>query len=115
MGVGPRTSFRLTDRTKDIRRATLICALLGAVTLATFWPVAHHPFITFDDPDYVTMNAHVAAGLTAENVAWAFRTGYGGNWHPLTWVSHMLDVELFGLSPGGHHFTSLCFHVANAL
>src|ERR1043166_1339996 len=99
----------------DTRLTVLISALLVAVTFATFWPVLHHPFITFDDPDYVAANAHVASGLTTQNILWAFRTGAGGNWHPLTWLSHMLDVEVFGLSPGGHHLTNLCFHAANSL
>src|ERR1041385_8677436 len=93
----------------DTRLTVLISALLVAVTFATFWPVLHHPFITFDDPDYVAANAHVASGLTTQNILWAFRTGSSGNWHPLTWLSHMLDVELFGLSAGGHHLTNLCF------
>jgi Flp pilus assembly protein TadD len=102
-------------RTNNARLLIQICALLAAVTFATFWPVVHHPFITFDDPDYVAANARVASGLTAQNILWAFRTGAGGNWHPLTWLSHMLDVELFGLSAGGHHLTNLCFHAANSL
>ena len=93
----------------------LIAGLLSAVTLASFWPVFHNDFIKFDDLDYVTTNPHVATGLTWENVGWAFRSGQAANWHPLTWLSHMLDVQLFGLRPGWHHLTSLLFHTANAL
>ena len=101
--------------TENMRRTLSISVLLGGLTLAAFWPAVHCDFTNYDDPYYVTLNPHVLGGLTAGNVAWAFRTGYYGNWFPLTWVSHMLDVELFGLNPGGHHLTSLLFHVANTL
>src|SRR5437867_175270 len=104
----------LMDRTNR-RRTISICVLLGAVTLASFWPVLHNSFINFDDPEYVTENPHVISGLTWENVAWAFRTGYAGNWHPLTWLSHMLDAQIFGLKPAGHHLTNLLFHIINTI
>jgi tetratricopeptide (TPR) repeat protein len=97
------------------RRTTLLCLLLGAVTLAVYWPVIHHRFINYDDPKYVVENPRVASGLTWPNVGWAFQTGHASNWHPLTWLSHMLDVQLFGADPGWHHFTSLLFHTANTL
>jgi hypothetical protein len=101
------------DLTPKTRRTILIGLLLGAVTLIAFWPQTGHDFITYDDSFYLTENSHVQQGLTWANVAWAFRTGETGNWHPLTWLSHMLDVQLFGLRPGGHHLTSLLFHAAN--
>ena len=72
-------------------------------------------FTTYDDPDYVRQNEHVTSGLSAENVRWALTTGHASNWHPLTWVSHMEDVEIFGLNAGGHHATSVLFHAANAV
>ena len=103
------------DLVKKTRRTLLICLLLSVVTLITFWPQTGHDFITYDDPFYLTENTHVQQGLTWANVAWALRTGETGNWHPLTWLSHMLDVRLFGLRPGGHHLTSLLFHAANAV
>ena len=103
------------DRFTKTRRAIWVAGLLSAVTLASFWPVFHNDFIKFDDPDYVTANPHVATGLTWENVGWAFRSGHAANWHPLTWLSHMLDVQMFGLRPGWHHLTSLLIHTANAL
>jgi tetratricopeptide (TPR) repeat protein len=93
----------------------LVCALLGAVTLAAFWPVIHYGFVTADDPVYVLENPAVRAGLTWKGIVWAFTTQYAGNWHPLTWLSHMLDVQLFGLNAGGHHLTSLLLHVANTV
>src|SRR5204863_174243 len=68
-----------------------------------------------DDPDYVTNNPHALSGLRWQDVEWAFRTGYASNWHPLTWISHQLDAQLFGMKPGGHHLTSLVFHIANSL
>ena len=97
------------------RRTALICVVLGAVTLAAFWPVVHNDFVNYDDTAYVTENPQVLAGLTSAGFVWAFREGHFANWHPLTWLSHMLDVQIFGLRPGGHHLTNLLLHVANAL
>jgi len=76
---------------------------------------ASHPFIVFDDPGYVYENAMVQAGLSWEGVGWAFTTGTRSNWHPLTWLSHMADVECFGDSAGGHHFTNAEAAYASAL
>src|SRR5580704_14540924 len=70
------------------------------VIAATYGQVWHHEFINYDDPIYVTDNPHVRSGLTAKDVYWAFTTGHDGNWFPLTWVSHTLDCQLFGLQPG---------------
>ena len=88
--------------------------LLSAVTLAVFWPVRHHDFIVFDDQAYVVGNLMVRRGLTWAGTAWAFTTFHAGNWHPLTWLSHMLDCQIYGLNPGGHHLTSLLLHSVNA-
>jgi tetratricopeptide (TPR) repeat protein len=88
---------------------------LIAINLVVYVPVRHHEFINFDDPQYVVENRLVREGLTWAGVAWAFTTGYAGNWHPLTWLSHMLDVQLFGLDAGAHHLTSVLLHVANTL
>jgi len=93
----------------------LICLLLILTTLALYRPVTNHAFINFDDDQYVTDNFHVKAGLTWPGVVWAFQSSYADNWHPLTWISHMLDCQLYGLNPAGHHFTNLLFHVANTL
>ena len=75
----------------------------------------HHDFICLDDDSYIVSNSHVNKGLTWAGLGWAFQSGYAANWHPLTWISHMLDCQLFGLNPGGHHLTNLLFHVANTL
>ena len=68
----------------------------------------------YDDKDYVSDNSIVQKGLTWPGIEWAFTTGYASNWHPLTWLSHMTDCELFGLNPGAHHFVNVLFHAANA-
>jgi tetratricopeptide (TPR) repeat protein len=100
---------------RDSQRTILLSALLAAATLAAFSPLFGNGFIKFDDGFYVVRNPHVAGGLTWNDLRWAFNTGYQGNWHPLTWVSHMLDVQLFGMRPGWHHLVSLLFHIANAV
>ena len=103
------------DPMKNTRRTALACVLLGAITLAAYGPAIHNNFVSYDDRDYVTENPHVLAGLTWDTAGWAFRTGHAGNWHPLTWLSHIVDVQLYGLKAGGHHLTSLLLHAANAV
>ena len=95
----------------------LMAALLALVTIALYWPATGHDFVNYDDPLYVTDNAHVQAGLTWQGLAWAFGRvhGEGTYWHPLTWVSHMLDCQLYGLKPWGHHLTNVLLHAANAV
>ncbi|HOC56173.1 MAG TPA: tetratricopeptide repeat protein [Verrucomicrobiota bacterium] len=103
------------DRIQQMRRTALACALLGAVTLAVFALAGRNGFVSYDDPDYVTENPRVLGGLNGASVAWAFGTGHAGNWHPLTWLSHMLDCQIYGLKPAGHHLTSLFLHIGNSL
>jgi protein O-mannosyl-transferase len=93
----------------------LVAAALALLTFAAFWDVRGFAFTNYDDPGYVTGNTQVEAGLTLATVRWAFTTDAMANWHPLTWLSHMLDVELFGLDAGRHHLTSLVLHVANTV
>ena len=88
---------------------------LALTTLAVFWQVRSYSFINYDDNDYVSENLHVQAGLTREGIIWAFTTGHGNNWHPVTWLSHMLDCQLFGTEPGRHHLTNLLLHIINTL
>ncbi len=88
---------------------------LLVITLVGFWPVGHLGFIIYDDHYYVTENPIVQAGITAEGVRWAFTTTAVGNWHPVTWLSHMLDCRLFGLNASGSHWVNLGFHIANTL
>jgi tetratricopeptide (TPR) repeat protein len=96
-------------------QVSLICAALALVTLVLYWPLTHYDFTNVDDPRFVTENPTVQAGLTWAGVKWAFTSVYTEAWQPLTWFSHMLDCEIYGLRPGGHHFTSVLFHIANTL
>jgi Flp pilus assembly protein TadD len=93
----------------------LLCAGLGAAVLAVFWPALHCGFVNYDDPGYVTLNKNIQHGLNWESIKWALTTGYASNWHPLTWVSHIVDWRLYGLEPEGHHLTSLIFHAASSI
>jgi Flp pilus assembly protein TadD len=97
------------------RSPWLIAAGLFALTLALYARVAGHPYIYFDDTRYVLENPTVRAGLTWRGVQWAFTTLFVSNWHPLTWLSHMLDVELFGVNPGPHHVVNAVLHASNAV
>ncbi|MDO8632458.1 MAG: glycosyltransferase family 39 protein, partial [Phycisphaerales bacterium] len=89
--------------------------LLAIATFAAYARIPGSEFVYLDDRTYVTENATVQEGLTWNGVVWAFSTTHGANWHPLTWLSHMLDCQLFGLHPSGHHFTSLLLHVLNVV
>jgi len=97
----------------NLIRLLAVCAVLSGLTAFTFWPVSRAEFVNFDDNSYVTQNPNVLGGLTAINVAWAFKTAYFGNWHPITWLSHMLDMEMFGFNPGYHHLSNLFLHICN--
>jgi protein O-mannosyl-transferase len=97
------------------KRTPLLCLLLAAVVLMFYSPVTHNGFINYDDVGYITANPHVRSGLTWATVKWAFTTYDQGNWHPLTWLSHALDCELFGLSPAGPHYMNVLLHAANAV
>ncbi|HXC98140.1 MAG TPA: tetratricopeptide repeat protein [Verrucomicrobiae bacterium] len=97
-------------------RVKIGCAvLLALITAGVYWPVTGFDFTNYDDPDYIIYNPMVQHGITGQSVAWAFTTDHSSNWHPLTWISHTLDCDLYGLKPGGHHLTSLLFHVANTV
>lgn len=98
-----------------MRLETRICVLLALLTLAVYWPVTQFDFINYDDPFYVVHNPAIQNGITARAVAWALDSTYMTAWHPLTWVSHMADWQLYGPKPGGHHLTSLLLHVTNVL
>jgi len=92
-----------------------LCLLLALVTLLVYLPARQHDFVSYDDPVYVTSNRYVQAGLTWAGVRWALVSTYAGNWHPLTWLSHMLDVQLFGPGPMGPHLVNVLFHAANTV
>jgi len=93
-----------------------ICFALAVGALAVYFPILWHDFLNYDDPDYILNNPHVKGGLTWANIIWAFEPiGYAANWHPLTWISHMIDCQLFGLNPGAHHFINVLFHTTDAV
>jgi tetratricopeptide (TPR) repeat protein len=92
-----------------------VCLLLFIATLAVYWQVGNYEFVNFDDDKYITDNPHVQKGLTRDSVIWAFTATHVSNWHPLTWLSHMLDFQLYGLNPSGHHLTNVFFHLVNTL
>ena len=98
-----------------MRSRLLICLLLAAAIVAVYWQVGGFGFTNLDDDEYVTDNAAVRAGLAWHGALWALTARYASNWHPLTWISHMLDCQLFGLSPTGHHLVNLLFHIANTI
>ena len=98
-------NFRLTSR---------LCLALGLITLALYLPSVRHEFLGYDDQQYVTENRHVQTGLTWQGLVWAFGS-HASNWHPLTWLSHMLDCQLYGLRPAGHHFTNVLLHAATTV
>jgi len=98
-----------------IRSDLLVCLFLVIAILAVYWQVRNHDFINYDDDLYVTINPHVQAGLTLESITWAFTSTHAGNWHPLTWLSHMLDCRIYGMNPGRHHLTNVLLHILNTL
>lgn len=106
---------RMPEKNLSYRTEILVGIVLAALTFAAYWPVMQSKFVNYDDPYYVTQNPHVLAGLTWNSLYWAFTARYSYNWHPLTWISHMVDCELFGLHPAGHHVTNLLLHILNTL
>ncbi len=97
------------------RTRVTIAIVLATVTLLVYLPVLRNGFVNYDDPDYILNNPHVKAGLTWSGIAWAFQSTEADNWHPLTWISHMADCQIFGLNPAGHHLVNVLLHAANTL
>jgi tetratricopeptide (TPR) repeat protein len=93
----------------------LISAALVAAIAIAYEPMRHSDFVELDDNKYVTENPNVTGGITRDSVIWAFTKTYASNWHPLTWLSHMADCEIYGLNPAGHHITNVLIHIANSL
>lgn len=96
-------------------RDLLICISVSAVIIVIYWPVQHYDLISLDDIDYIRGNPYVKTGLTWDSFLWAMKDVHTGYWHPLTWVSHMLDYHVFGSTAGGHHWTNVILHVANSI
>lgn len=100
----------------DTERYTgILCLLLVAATLAFYNPIGHNQFIEFDDGAYIVANRQVQQGVTWEAVKWAFTSFHAGYWHPVTWLSHAVDCQLFHLNPAGHHYVNLLLHAINAV
>lgn len=97
------------------RRTLILCALLAAAALALYSPVGKHPFIEYDDPDYVVGNKQIHDGVTWTEIVWSLTSVDASNWHPVTWLSHAIDCQLFGLDASGHHWTSAVIHAINAV
>jgi tetratricopeptide (TPR) repeat protein len=109
---------RTNNRSKEFiirHRDILVCLFLVMATLAVYWQVQNYDFVNFDDSKYIYENRHIQEGVTLESITWAFTTIHMANWHPLTWLSHMLDCQFYGMNPGWHHLTNLLFHIANTL
>ena len=105
----------MTPAAKANWRTALICLGLTLASLAAFLGARQCGFVNYDDPVYITSNPHIQRGLTLPAVLWAFGAGAASNWHPLTWLSHLLDVDLYGLNPAGHHLTSVLLHALNGV
>jgi Tfp pilus assembly protein PilF len=99
----------------NIRHEIWICLFLALITFVAYARIGTFEFDNYDTARYIYENRHVKKGLTVEGIRWAFITTHLSNWHPLTWLSHMLDVQLYGLDPGAHHLTNLLFHMANTI
>jgi protein O-mannosyl-transferase len=97
------------------KRIVIACLVLVAATLIFYNPIVRNHFLDYDDLSYIQKNFHVLGGLSWEDIKWAFTTTRNGNWHPLTWLSHAMDCQIFGLNPAGHHYTNLLFHAANVV
>lgn len=111
----PKTVRGSSGLSDDRWKVLGVCVFLAAITWLVFGQTVGFQFVNFDDRDYVFKNPQVARGLTLEGIGWAFTRFYAANWHPLTWLSHMLDCQLYGLSPGGHHLTNVLLHAATAI
>ncbi len=105
--------IRIRNR-RDLE-AVILSLILVVVTLVVYWPVQSFDFVNFDDPIYITRNSAIQNGVTWQGILWAFSTFHAANWHPLTWLSHMIDFSLYQFRAGGHHWTSLQIHLLNTL
>src|SRR4051812_12541361 len=99
--------------TPGFRKPIAVAAGLFALAFGAFYPCLRNGFITFDDGLYITGNPHVQGGFTWDNIVWAFKSLEGGIWHPLTWLSIMMDCRIYGLNPVGHHLSNVLLHAAN--
>src|SRR5581483_8604795 len=97
------------------KRSLILSLALVLLTVTVYLPVGNNAFINFDDNQYIVKNPHVTSGLNWDTVQWAFTSFDAANWHPLTWISHAIDFELFGMNAAGHHFENVLLHALNAV
>jgi tetratricopeptide (TPR) repeat protein len=114
-GPAPAPALNSARRGGTGRAAIFACVALISIVAAVYAPVRHFDFVTWDDPQYVTDNQYVTQGLTKDDVVWALTTGHAGYWVPLIWLSHMLDVQLYGMNAGMHHVTNVLLHIASTM
>jgi tetratricopeptide (TPR) repeat protein len=110
-----KVTSEMVSTKSDFRKVFIVSLCLVVAIIVTYVPIIHFDFVGYDDELYVTENSQVQEGFTHESLKWAFTTFHSANWHPLTWLSHMLDCELYGLNSAGHHWTNVEFHIANTL
>ncbi|HQL91223.1 MAG TPA: tetratricopeptide repeat protein [Syntrophales bacterium] len=110
-----KVSVVIRIRNRGDLEAVILSLILVVVTLVVYWPVQSFDFVNFDDPIYITRNSAIQNGVTWQGILWAFSTFHAANWHPLTWLSHMIDFSLYQFRAGGHHWTSLQIHLLNTL
>src|SRR5579872_4344221 len=111
-----KTALKSSELFSSPGKRTFILSLaLVLLTVLVYLPVRNNAFINFDDNHYITENPHVKAGLSWNTVKWAFVTYDAANWHPMTWLSHALDCQMFGLNPAGHHFIGVLLHALNVV
>jgi Tfp pilus assembly protein PilF len=116
--IGQQSSSKIpigADRSGRRRGVAAVCLVLAAITFAVFGQALTHEFINYDDDTYVYDNPIVVQGLTLKGIVWAFSGSHASNWHPLTWLSHMVDCQLYGLNPAGHHLTNILLHAATVI
>src|SRR5689334_5272171 len=103
----------ITDH--SLRSIIAVCIALSVITLTVYWQVMNHEFLTYDDAVNVKQNPNVTTGINKSYVLWALSSTYAGNWHPVTWLSHQVDAQLYGMNPYGHHLTNVVIHTISTL
>lgn len=115
MNISPRITGKNYGNNNRITTVVLLCIALAVITSAIYLQVGNHRFLNIDDDEYVTENIHVTAGITGKSIIWAFTSVEASNWHPVTWLSHMADVQMFGMNPRGHHLTNVVVHTISTV
>lgn len=115
MSKNPKTKKLSISRNQSTGPTLIVCVMLVLLGVIVFGQLYDADFVHYDDSDYIVENEHIQEGFTAESIKWAFISGYASNWHPVTWLSHMLDFKLFGMKAGGYHIGNLLLHLINSV